>query len=185
MSATMAWQGGRVQLEQSDMCLALNMAKMAKEGFSRTAIEETKRLINKPRAEVQEEKKWGVVFPGHNKVTAAIERHLPMVQENQTDSCLPSHNGTTKNPQTRWRCKWTAALPPRPAPPRPGTPPAPPDDSEITQSSETEGVPPGYVYIHTPLPSTRYFNLDQYAKDRMRDTDFIPDLLTDEGPSTG
>jgi hypothetical protein len=30
MSATMARQGGRVQLEQSDMRLALNMAKMAK-----------------------------------------------------------------------------------------------------------------------------------------------------------
>jgi len=33
MSATMARQGGRVQLEQSDMRLPLNMAKMAKEGF--------------------------------------------------------------------------------------------------------------------------------------------------------
>jgi len=52
MSATMASQGGRVQLEQSDMCLALNMAKMAKEGFSRAAIEEMKYLIKKPRAKV-------------------------------------------------------------------------------------------------------------------------------------
>jgi hypothetical protein len=52
MSATMARQGGRVQLEQSDMHLALNMAKMAKEGFSPAAIEETKYLIKKPRAEV-------------------------------------------------------------------------------------------------------------------------------------
>jgi len=41
MSATMARQGGRVQLEQSDICLALNMAKMAKGWFSRAAIEET------------------------------------------------------------------------------------------------------------------------------------------------
>ena len=65
MSATMARQGGRVQLEQSDMRLALNMAKMAKEGFSRAAIEETKYLIKKPRAEVREEKKRGVEFPGH------------------------------------------------------------------------------------------------------------------------
>jgi len=39
MSATMARQGGRVQLEQSDMSQALNMAKMAKEGFSCAAIE--------------------------------------------------------------------------------------------------------------------------------------------------
>jgi len=52
MSATMAKQGGRVQQEQSDMCLALNMAKMAKGGFSHTAIEETQFLIKKPRAEV-------------------------------------------------------------------------------------------------------------------------------------
>ena len=33
MSATMARQGGWVQLEQSDMRLAMNMANMAEEGF--------------------------------------------------------------------------------------------------------------------------------------------------------
>jgi hypothetical protein len=65
MSATMAKQGGRVQLEQSDMRLALNMAKMAKDGFSRATIEETKYLIKTPRAMVREEKKLGVEFPGN------------------------------------------------------------------------------------------------------------------------
>jgi hypothetical protein len=65
MSATMARQGGWVQLEQSNMGVALNMAKMAKGGFSRTAIEETQQLIKKPRAEVQEEKKRVVEVPGH------------------------------------------------------------------------------------------------------------------------
>jgi hypothetical protein len=65
MSATIARQGGRVQLEHSDMCLALNMAKMAKEGFLRAAIEDTKYLIKKPRADVREEKNRGVEFPGH------------------------------------------------------------------------------------------------------------------------
>jgi len=54
MSATMARQGGRVQLEQSNMCLAFNMAKMADGGFLRAAIEETQYLIQKPRAEVWE-----------------------------------------------------------------------------------------------------------------------------------
>jgi hypothetical protein len=39
MSATMARQGGRVQLEQSNMPLALNMAKMGKEWFWCGAIE--------------------------------------------------------------------------------------------------------------------------------------------------
>jgi len=73
MSATMARQGGRVPLEHSDMRLALNMAKMAEQGFSRPAIEEMQQLIKKPRAEVREEKKLGVVFPGHNKGKAVIE----------------------------------------------------------------------------------------------------------------
>jgi hypothetical protein len=52
MSATMAMQGGRVQLEQSDMRLPLKMAKMAKGGFLRAAVEETQYLLKKPRAEV-------------------------------------------------------------------------------------------------------------------------------------
>jgi len=54
MSATMARQGGRVQLEQSDMRLALNMAKLATCGFSRATIEEMQQLIKKPRAELRE-----------------------------------------------------------------------------------------------------------------------------------
>ena len=45
MSGTMARQRGWVQLEQSDMRLALNMAQLAKGGFSRATIEETQYLI--------------------------------------------------------------------------------------------------------------------------------------------
>jgi len=52
MSATMARQGLRVQLEQSDMLLAVNMAKLAKGGFLHSAMEETQQLIKKPPAEV-------------------------------------------------------------------------------------------------------------------------------------
>ena len=73
MSATMAREGGRVQLEQSDIRLPLTMPKMAQEGLSCAAIEETQQLIRKPHADVQEEHKRGVVFPGHNKVKIAIE----------------------------------------------------------------------------------------------------------------
>jgi hypothetical protein len=112
MSATMARQGGRVQLEQSDMRLALNMAKMAKEGFSHTAIEETKYLIQKPPAEIREENKRGVEFHGHKMVKAAIQRHPAMLRHNQTSGCLPCQNGTAKNLQTRWRRKGTGAPPP-------------------------------------------------------------------------
>jgi hypothetical protein len=75
----MARQGGPVQLKQFDMHLALNMAKMAKGGFSRTAMEQTQQLFKKPCAEVREEKKQAVEFPGHNKVNAAIESHSVMV----------------------------------------------------------------------------------------------------------
>ena len=60
MSATMARHGGWVQLEQSDMCLALNMAKMAKGGYSGAVIEETQQLIKKPHAEVRDEKQQGL-----------------------------------------------------------------------------------------------------------------------------
>jgi hypothetical protein len=97
MSATMARQVGWVQLEQSDICLVLNMAKMAKEGFSRAVIEDTYSFIKKPRAVVREEKMRGVVFPGHQQVKAGIQRHLAMLRENHTSSCLPCQNGTTEN----------------------------------------------------------------------------------------
>jgi len=108
----MARQGGRVQLEKSDMRLALNMAKMAKERFSHATNEETQQLITKPPAKVRKEKKQGVMFTGHHKVKAAIERHPAMVRENQTDSCLPHQDGTAMNPQTRRRHKETGAPPP-------------------------------------------------------------------------
>jgi len=193
MSATMARQEGRVQLEQSDMRLAVNMAKMAKGGFSRTAIEESQFLIKKPRAEVREEKKRGVEFPGHQDVKAATERHQAMLRENPTDGCLPCQHGTAQNPQTRWSRKAMGAPPPeRPREPAPEpttqlpeTPHVPPANEEATHLSEIEGVPPGYVYIHAPLPRAEFLNDDASAKDHKREKDFDPDLLTDDGTSTG
>jgi len=53
MSATMVRERDRVQREQSNMRLALNMAKMAKEGLSCAALGETQQLIEKPCAEVR------------------------------------------------------------------------------------------------------------------------------------
>jgi len=193
MSATMARQGGRVQLEQSDMRLALTMAKMAKVEFSHATIEETRFLIKKPRAEVREDKKRGVEFPRHKNVKTAMERHLAMLRENQKDGCLACQNVTAQNPQTCWRRKGAGAPPPErlrqpslePTPHPSKTPPIPTGNYEGVQLSEIEGVPPGYVYIHTPLPSAQFFNLDAYAKDCKHDKDFNPDMLTDEGTSTG
>ena len=72
MSATMARHGGRVQLEQCDMRLALNMAKMAKRGFSHATMEEMQYLIQNLRAEVRDKKKRGVEVLGLKNVNAAI-----------------------------------------------------------------------------------------------------------------
>jgi len=186
MSATMARQGGRVQVEQSDMHLALNMAKMAKEGFSRAAIEETKYLIKKPRAEVREEKKRGVECPGHKEVKAAKQRHPAMLRHNQTPGCLPCQNGTTKNPQTGWRRKGTGAPPParrrvqtqEPTPPQPSTPPAPTGNTSGAQPSEIANLPAGYSYSHTALRCAEIFEHDEGTE---HDTNFDPDMPTDDG----
>jgi len=126
-------------------------------------------------------------------VKAAMERHPAMLWENQMDSCLPCQNGTVQDPQTPWGRKGTGAPPPeRPRQPTPEltphppeTPPLPPGNNEAVHLSQIEGVPPGDVYIHTPPPSAQFFNLDAYAKDHKCDKDFNPDLLTDEGISTG
>jgi hypothetical protein len=103
MTANIARQGGRVQLEQSDICLAMDMAKMAKGGLSCTAIVEMQYLIKRPCAKVSEEQKQGVEFTEHNKGKAAIERHLAALYQNQMDGCLPYQNGTANDLQPRWR----------------------------------------------------------------------------------
>jgi hypothetical protein len=186
LSATIARQGGRVQLELSDMHVGLNMAKMAKEGFSCTTIEETKYLIEKPCANVQEEKKRGVEFPGHEKVMAGIKRHPAMIRQNHMSGCVPCQNGTAKNLQTRWGRKGTEAPPPirrrkptpEPTPPPPGTPPTPTGNTSGAQTSQIFTLQAGYTCLHTAVPRGEFFNDDG---DSQHDTDFDPDMLTDEG----
>jgi len=120
-------------------------------------------------------------------------RHPAMLREKQTDGCLPCQNGTALSPQTRWRRKGTGAPPPKqlrqltpdPMPHPPEMLLVPPGNNEAAHLSEIKAVPPGYVYIHTPLPSAQCFNYYAYAKDRKSDKDFDPDLLTDEETSTG
>jgi len=185
MSATMARQGGRVQLEQSDMRVALNMAKMAKEGFSRASMEATNYLIRKARAEVREEKKQGVEFPAHKKVKAVIERHPAMLRQNQTSGCLSCQNGTAKNPQTCWRRKGTCAPPPdqrrertlEPTPPLPGTPSTTTGNTSGVQPSPIVNLPARYTYSHTAVPCAKLF----HDEDTKHDTDFDPDMPTDKG----
>jgi len=158
MSATMARQGGQVQLEHSDICLALNMAKMANRGSSRAPLEKKQHLIRKPHPEVRDERKRGVEFPGHKRVKAAIERQPAMVIANHMDCCLSCQYGTARNPQTGRRQKGTGAPPPEWAAPPPAMPSAPPGDIEDNDSDEIDGMPSSCVYIHSPLPKTQFLN---------------------------
>ena len=169
------------------------MAKIAKGEFSCAAIEETQCLIKTLHAGVRAEKTRVVEFAGHRKVKAAIEGHPAMFCENHTDSCLPCQTGTVMNPQTCWWCKGTGAPQPdqlrqptpEPTPTVPRTPSAPPGNVEGAQGSETSSVPAGHANLPAPLPNAQFVNLDAYAKDSKYDKDFIPDSLTDRGPSTG
>jgi len=193
MSATMARQGGRVKLELSNMLLAGNMANMTNGGFSCAAIEETQHLMKKPRPKVQEERKQRVVIPAHRNVKAAKERQPAMLLENNTNRCVTCQNGTVKNPQTWWRrIGMAAAVPdwhrqqtPEPTPTLPWMLHAPPGENQGAQRSQTVSLPAIYSYLHAPLPNVQCFNHDAYAKDSKHDKDSIPDLLTEEGTSTG
>ena len=128
------------------------------------------------------------MFPRHENVKAVTERHPAMLWENPTDSCLPYQNRTAHNPQTRRGRKGTRRPPPErlgqltpiPNPHPPEVTPVPPGNNEAAHLSKIKGVPPGYVYLPTPLPSAQVFNLDAYAKGSKHDKDFHPDLLTDE-----
>jgi hypothetical protein len=193
MSATMARQEGRVQLEQSNMCLAQNKAEMAKEGFSWAAIEETKYPIKEFRAKVQEKKKQGVEFPAHETMYAMIERHPAMIRQNHMAGCLPCQKGTPKNPRTCWRCKGTGAPPPdwrrqptsKPMPHLPRMPPMPTSNISRAEHSQIFNLLAGYAYWHSSLACAEWFSLDASDQNSKHEEDFDPDMLTDQGISTG
>jgi len=166
---------------------------MAKGGFSHAPMEETQSLTKIPGVEVQEEQKRCVEFPGPRKVKAVIERHPAMVGQNHPNRYLPCQNGTPKNSQTCWRWKGRVAPPPdwhrqptpEPTPPLHKTQAAPPSDNEGSERSQINNLPLGYVYSHAPLSSTQWFNCDAYHNDCQHIADYNPDMLTDEGTSTG
>jgi len=108
---------------------------------------------------------------------------------NHMSGCLLCQNNTAKNPRTRWRRKGTGTPPParrrartpEPTPYQPGTPPttaAPTGNTSGAQSSEIVNLPSGYTYSHTTLPWAELIADDE---DTQHDTDFDPDMLTDEG----
>jgi len=120
-------------------------------------------------------------------------KQLAMLCQYHLDKCFPCPNGTVKNPQTRWRRKGTGAAPPDrrrqrtpvPALPEPGMTPVRPGNNAGPQHSKNVILPAGYLHSHTFLPWAECFSLDVYAQHSQHNTDFDPDMLMDEGTSTG
>jgi len=63
--------------------------------------------------------------------------------------------------------------------------PDPPGNDSGAQHSQIVNLLAGYTYWHTSLPSAEFFTLDASAQDSQHDTDCDPEMLTDEGTSTG
>jgi hypothetical protein len=103
MSAMGAWQGGRVQLEQSNMCIAFSMAIIATRRFTWAAIVETQYKIIQPWAEIQVESNWGWQCDGQNNMKETIVRHPAIHQESQMAGGNPMHNTSALIPQSHWR----------------------------------------------------------------------------------
>jgi hypothetical protein len=61
----------------------------------------------------------------------------------------------------------------------------PPGSNGTAKCYGTINLLAGYVYLHTSLPCTGIFTLDINAQDTQHDTDFDPDMLTNEGIFTG
>jgi hypothetical protein len=57
-------------------------------------------------------------------------------------------------------------------------PPAPTGNTFGAQPSEIVNMPAGYAYSHTALPGAEFFEDEE---DTEHDTDFDPDMLTDDG----
>ena len=71
-------------------------------------------------------------------------------------------------------------------PPLPRAPPASTGNTFSTQLLEIINLPAGYAYSHTSLPWGESCTLDHTsAQDSEHDIDFDPDMLGDEGISTG
>jgi hypothetical protein len=120
-----------------------------------------------------------------------------MLCQNQMPGCLPCLNGTAKNPLTRWTRKETGAPPPNrrrqqnpeptpePTPPLPGTPLASTGNTSSDHHLDIINFPASYTYLHRSLPCAETLTLDASDQEREQVTDFDPDMLPDEGTSTG
>jgi hypothetical protein len=103
VAATMCKHAGRVQLEQSDLRLTMNIMDKSVNGLSSANVDETLDIIRKPRAELREEKRRGVEFKGHKNVKSVMKVHPAMNKRNELEGCLTCQNNVPHNPATRWK----------------------------------------------------------------------------------
>jgi hypothetical protein len=82
MSGTMAGLWGDLLLEQWDMGLQLNMAKITRYWFSYTTMKGTQSHLNQPSSKVREEMPRCDEFDEHKTLYSMIEEHLFMVHQN-------------------------------------------------------------------------------------------------------
>jgi hypothetical protein len=66
----------------------------------------------------------------------------------------------------------------------PGTPPAPTGIISGAQSPEISNLLRGYTYSHTSPPCTESVFVDASVQVNQNDTDFDPDMLTEQGSAT-
>jgi len=69
--------------------------------------------------------------------------------------------------------------------PLPETTPASTGTTSGAQRAQIVNLSAGCAYSHTSIPCAEFFTPVASALDSQRDTDFNPDMLTDEGTSTG
>jgi len=193
MSAPKARLGGRVQLVQCDMRLAINMARMAKGGFSHAAIEETQYRMKKLHAEVRDEKKQGVEIYGCERRRLRYnDARLCFIQTKQTDAFLAkmarqsicSHPGGAKE-RVHLRLADTDSLHQIRCHSR--------QEYHLSQPVRPREHKGPKVTIYHPemcintlhFPNVQFVYLDVYTQDGQHDTDYNPVMLPDGGTSTG
>jgi hypothetical protein len=130
-------------------------------------------------------------------VQAVIARGPAMIHQNHTPRWLPCPNHTSNNLQTSWIRKETGGPPPiwhRLQTPEstlespaslPGTLTALTRKSFGAQCREILNLPAEYAYSHTSLTCVESSTLDASAQECKQHKHFSPDMLPDEGKSTG
>jgi len=134
-----------------------------------------------------------VEFSGHNERKVVIQGQPDVFHQNQPNGCLPCQNDIKMDPHTSWWIKDIGAAGPealaQPTPKQmsalPEFPTAPPGDNHGAQSSHPETLPAIYVHSQVALSTTEFCNLEAYPQDGQHQTDYNPDMLSDERTSAG